>query len=235
MDFSIQVFGAIEITDSITIYVTETLLVMWIIIVLLSSFAIFVRIKSKKWEAMTKPTGLQNVVEFAVDSFEGLFKGSSSTKVMYLVPWFFTLFVFLVVANTIGVTGLRPPTADWSLTFPLAMVSFVLIQYAGIKHRPKGYFKNLMGPVVLFKILPVFLPLNLMGEMAKPIALSFRLFGNVLGGLILMSLLYALAPIFFLIGPPALLHAYFDVAVGILQAFIFTVISITFIGLSAED
>jgi len=235
MDFSINVFGALRITENITIYITETLLVMWIIIALLSAFAIIVRIKSKNWDAMKRPSVLQNIVEFAVDAFENLFKSSSSTKVLNLAPWFFTLFVFLVFANTIGVTGLRPPTADWSLTFPLAMVSFVLIQYAGIKHRPKGYFKNLMGPIVLFKVIPVFLPLNLMGEVSKPIALSFRLFGNVLGGLILMSLLYALAPIFFRIGLPAFLHAYFDIAVGILQAFIFTVISITFIGLSAED
>jgi len=228
MDFSIRVFTGIRITDGIVIYITETLVVMWIIMALLIAFSLIVYIKSRKWDAMARPRGLQNVMEFLVSSFEGLFKNSASERVQYLAPWFFTLFAFLIFANTIGVTGLRPPTADWSMTFPLAMASFVLIQFVGIRHRPKEYLKGLMQPIFLF------LPINLIGEFAKPIALSFRLFGNILGGLILMSLLYALAPFILTLGIPAVLHAYFDVAVGILQAFIFTVISISFVGLAAE-
>jgi len=233
MDFSIGVYGAVRITDSITIYITETLLVMWLVIALFVAFAVVVRIKSKKWEAMKKPSGLQNAVEFLVTGFEGMFKNSAGDTVIYLAPWFFTLFAFLIVANTIGVLGLRPPTADWSMTFPLALTSLILIQYAGLRHRPKNYLKGFLKPH--WAVAFLFLPINLMGELAKPIALSFRLFGNILGGLILMSLLYTLPPFVFRIGFPAFLHAYFDIAVGILQAFIFTVISITFVGLAATE
>ena len=234
MDFSIQVWGEINITDSLTIYVTDTLIIMWIIIAAFIALAVTVRVKSRKWDAMKKPVGLQNVMEFLVSGFEGIFQNSAGKKVLYLAPYFFTLFAFLLVSNTIGVFGVRPPTADWSMTFPLALTSFVLIQYSGFRHRPKGYAKGLLGPLV-FGFIPVFLPINIMGEIAKPIALSFRLFGNILGGLILMSLLYELAPLVLTLGIPAVLHAYFDIAVGILQAFIFTIISITFVGLSAED
>lgn len=229
MDFGIRIFREIQITENITFYLTETLAVTWIIVVALSIFAVIVGIKARKWEAMAKPSGLQNVIEFAVETFEGFFRSSSSVKVVNLAPWFFTLFVFLVFANTIGVTGMRPPTADWGMTFPLAVSSLILFQYAGLKHRPKNYLKGFFRPVF------VFFPINLIGEFAKPIALSFRLFGNVLGGVILLSLVYGISPLVLQLGFPAFLHAYFDIAAGILQAFIFMMLSITFVGLAAED
>jgi len=229
MDFGIQIYGSIRFTENFAIYITETLLVTWIIIAVLSAFAIFVRIKSKKWEAMAKPTGLQNVVELMVDTFENFFRNSASDKVAYLAPWFFTLFAFLVVSNTIGVTGMRPPTADWGMTFPLALSSLLLFQFAGLRHRPKNYIKGFFQPIFIF------FPMNLIGELAKPVALSFRLFGNILGGVILISLLYGMAPLVLRLGFPVVLHAYFDIAAGILQAFIFTVLSVTFVGLAAED
>lgn len=228
MDFGIYILRRIDITDNFYIYITETLAVMWIIIAALSIFAIVVHVKSKKWNALAKPSGLQNVVEFAVDAFETFFKNSAGEKVQYLAPWFFTLFVFLIAANTIGVTGMRPPTADWSVTFPLALSSLFLFQYAGIRHRPKNYIKGFFQPIFIF------FPINLIGELAKPIALSFRLFGNILGGVILLSLLYGMAPFALRFGLPVALHAYFDIAAGILQAFIFTVLSVTFVGLAAE-
>lgn len=229
MDFGIRIFSEIQLTDNISFYLTETLAVTWIIVIALCAFAIVVGTKARKWNATSKPSGLQNVVEFAVETFENFFSSSSSIKVAYLAPWFFTLFVFLVFANTIGVIGMRPPTADWGMTFPLAVSSLVLFQYAGIRHRPKNYIKGFFQPVFIF------FPINLIGEIAKPIALSFRLFGNILGGVILLSLLYGMAPLLLRIGLPAVLHAYFDIASGILQAFIFMVLSITFVGLAAED
>jgi len=229
MDFGIYVFRAVKITDNITIYITETIVVMWVLMALMSAFAIIVKVKSKKWEVMCKPSGLQNVVEFAVSSFENFFRNSAGEKVLHLAPWGFTLFVFLILANTVGVTGMRPPTADWSMTFPLAFVSLIMFQYAGIKHRPKNYVKKFFEPVF------VFFPINILGELSKPVALSFRLFGNVLGGVILLSILYGMAPFVLRLGLPVPLHAYFDIAAGILQAFIFTVLSITFVGLAAED
>jgi len=229
MDFGIQIFGRLRITDNIAIYLTETLVVVWVLIAVLIAFAVVVKIKSKKWEAMGKPTGLQNIAEFAVGTFDAFFKNNASEKLSNLAPWFFTLFVFLSFANIVGVIGVRPPTADWGLTFPLAFASFLMFQYAGLRYRPKNYIKGFFKPMFLF-----FLP-NFLGELAKPVSLSFRLFGNVLGGVVLISLLYGLAPFVFRIGLPAFLHAYFDLAIGLLQAFIFTMLSLAFLGLAVED
>jgi len=229
MDFNIRVFHEIQVSDTITFLITETTVSTWIIMGLMLLFGIVVRVKSAKWYAdpMAKPSGLQNFVELCVDTFDGFFKSNAGDKVHKLAPWFFTLFAFLLVANLIGATGLRPPTADWGMTFPLALSSFFLIQYAGIRHRPKAYLKSLCEPIFIF------LPLNIMGELSRPISLSFRLFGNVLGGLILLSLLYGLAPFVLRIALPIPLHMYFDLAAGALQAFIFTVLSLTFIGIAA--
>jgi len=229
MDFAIRVFGSVSI-GPVTVLITETMLVTWIVMAVLIAFAIYVRRKSKNWNAHTKPSGLQNAMEFAVDAFTGLVKGNAGEKMVHLAPWLFTLFAFLIVSNLIGVTGLRPPTADWGMTFPLAFSSFILFQYAGLKNRPKAYLKSIFLEPVF-----VFAPLNIIGEIARPVSLSFRLFGNILGGMILLSLLYGMAPIFLQLVFPIALHMYFDLAAGILQAFIFTMLTIAIIGVNGGE
>ena len=229
MDFAIRVFASFRIAEGVYFNITSTTLSMLVASLLLIVLGIAVNVKSKNWKPEDKPSGLQNLIEMLVDAFQGFFRGSASEKLDHLQPWFFTLFAFLLTANMIGVIGLRPPTADWSVTFPLALASFVLFQYAGLRYRPKNYLKGFLQPVF------VFLPLNLLGEFARPIALSFRIFGNVLGGFVLLSLLYGIAPIFLRPLFPVALHLYFDIASGFLQAFIFTVLSLTFVGLAAED
>jgi F-type H+-transporting ATPase subunit a len=76
--------------------------------------------------------------------------------------------------------------------------------------------------------------MHLMEEMTKPISLSFRLFGNILGGVIIFELIYELFPFPLRVAAPSFLHAYFDLFVGALQAYIFTVLSMTFIGQKAS-
>ena len=148
---------------------------------------------------------------------------------MFLGPWFFTLFIFILVSNIGGIfPGFRPPTADWSMTIALALGTFVLIQAMGVKFRGAEYIKGLFRPVFLF------FPINMIGELARPISISFRLFGNMLAGLIMMSLLYSLAPLVAKFGFPAALHAYFDIFAGMLQTYIFVTLSISFIADAAK-
>ena len=209
--------------------ISETTIGIWIVMAVLIALSLYVRAKSKNWDSTKKPEGLQNFAELCVGGFINFFNGSAHVKMSFLAPWFFTLFVFLFLSNILGVFGLRPPTADWGLTFPLALVSFILIQFSGLYSRPKSYLKGIFlepSPWTAF----FFAPLNIIGELVRPVALSFRLFGNILGGFILMSLLYNLAPVPLRLGFPVPLHLFFDLAVGLLQAFIFTVLSLAFIG-----
>ena len=230
MDFDIAVHGGIRVTDNITFLITQTTVATWIVMAIFFTLAIIVRIKSRNWDPLKKPTGLQNVIEMAVDAWEKFYLNSAGEKLHVLAPWFFSLFAFLLISNMIGIVGIRPPTADWGVTFPLAISSFFLFHYAGLRHRPKAYLRG-----IFLEPIFVFAPLNVLGELARPISLSFRLFGNVLGGMILLSLIYGIAPMLLRFVFPTFLHLYFDIAAGALQAFIFVMLSLTFMGINAAD
>ncbi|MCL2399470.1 MAG: F0F1 ATP synthase subunit A [Defluviitaleaceae bacterium] len=219
MDFNIAIVRVFEVFG-IPIWITETLINTWIVMAVLIILAIVVRLKLTYTDS---PKGIQNVAEAIIETFDRFVRNTAGDKLAYLGNWFFAVFFFVLFSNFSGLF-LRPPTADWAVTFAMALATFVLIQVMGIKYRPKAYFKSFIEP------FPVFLPLNLIGELARPISLSFRLFGNILAGMILMGLVYGLLPWFAVLGWPAFLHIYFDLAMGLLQTYIFTVLSLAFIG-----
>jgi len=226
LDFNIKNLWSVKI-GGVEFWVTQTILNTWIIMGILIAFAIFVRVKLNKFEEI--PTGnFQNIVEALIEMFDNFVRKTAGDKLMYLGNWFFMVFFFILVSNLSGmVGGFRPPTADWATTFAFAFATFILIQAVGIRHRGVKYLKDFLKPH------PLFFPLNLIGELARPISLSFRLFGNVLAGMILMALLYNLTPYYVRFIIPAALHAYFDLFSGALQTYIFCVLGLTFIGAAA--
>jgi F-type H+-transporting ATPase subunit a len=126
------------------------------------------------------------------------------------------------------VFGLRAPTADWATTFALAFASFIIMLFMGFRHQKGKYLKSFFEPHFMF------FPLNLVGELAKPVSLSFRLFGNMLSGTIILTLYYALTPVFVQFGIPSLLHGIFDIIFGALQTYIFIIISLMYVRGAAE-
>ena len=133
------------------------------------------------------------------------------------------LMAFIFLSNISGLFGLRPPTADFGTTFGLALITFVMIEYAWIKTKGFGIIKDLLDP------FPVFLPINIISEFATPVSMSLRLFGNVTAGTIMLGLWYALMPWFTKIGIPAFLHAYFDFFSGAIQTYVFGMLTMVFI------
>lgn len=225
MNFDVDNLWVVQI-GGIDIWITRTIFNTWIIMLVLIVFAMFARLMLLRFREI--PRGFQNAVEAAVEMFDNFVLGSGGERLMPMGTWFFTVFSFVLLSNVSGVVGFRPPTADWATTFAFALATFLLVQFAGLRHRKMGYIKS------FFKPHPVFFPLNLIGELAKPISLSFRLYGNVLSGVILMALIYSIAPIFVRIGLPVVLHAYFDLIVGALQTYIFCIMSLMFIRQAAE-
>ena len=227
MDFGVKNLWVIDIAG-VEVWITETIVNTWIIMLLLTAVAVFVRLKLRAFKEI--PAGFQNAVEAIIETFDGFVRGAVGDKFMYLGNWFFMVFAFVLVSSLSGIVGLRPPTADWATTFALAMATFALIQAMGVAHRKGRYLKSFFEPTF------VFFPLNIIGELARPISLSFRLFGNVLAGMIFMSLVYGLLPIYMRFALPAALHAYFDLFSGVLQTYVFCVLSLTFISTaSAAD
>ena len=216
--------------------ITETLVVSWIIIgvLILSSYLLTRNLKKV-------PTGVQNIPEMLVGGVYSLVKSTMGAEHIYFAPYIGTLMLYLAAANLCGLTGfMRPPTADLNTTFGLALITFFMCHIKGIQSKGiKSYLKGFTEPFFLLT------PINLIGEIANPISLSFRLFGNLVGGLIIMSLVYgalsSLSSMLFgwnvpilQLGFPVLLHMYFDVFSGLLQTFIFGMLTMVYISSSME-
>lgn len=226
MDFTNKYYAVLFEWNGIKIYLTSTLIATWVVMAVLILFAVIVRIKLRKFTEV--PTSrLQMVVETMVDAMSNFVKSTMGSELAGFDSFFFGIFAFILVANYSGMFGLRPPTADLAVTMALALTVFVLIHATGIRYHKGRYLKTFIEPN------PVFLPINLISEIATPISLSFRLFGNIMGGIIIMALIYELLPMVLTFVLPSALHAYFDVFVGALQAYIFTVLSMSFISQKA--
>ena len=223
MDFGIRTLAVVELFG-IEIWITETIVGTWIIMGVLIIGALILRRLFFKDPKEIPESRLQNIVELVVEGMENFATGPLGEKYVWLDNWFFAIFAFLVFSNTSGLFGFRPPTADIATTFAMSISTFILVQSMALRFATKAHLKSLAQP------FPIFLPMNIIGEMAIIISLSFRMFGNVLAGTIILGLIYGLMPWFGTLIFPAALHAYFDLFAGVIQAYIFCILSMSFIG-----
>lgn len=208
----------------------DTIVNIWFVIIVLSILAFVVNKNIKQANIDEAPTGFLNVIETAIEVLNDLVRDTMGEHNMKFGAYIFTLMAFLGVANLLGLVGLTPPTSDYSVTFTLAIVTFLLTQIFQFRTRGGfgGYLKSFTEP------FPALTPLNVIGELANPISLSFRLFGNVMSGGIIMALLYSALGYFAPLVTPVL-HGYFDVFAGLLQTFIFVMLTMIFIGGATEE
>lgn len=229
-------FGAKKIIEfSNGVFITETVINTWIIMAVLVIVSIILTRNMK-----LVPEGKQNVAEIIVTMLTGLVGSSMGKDKIGFTPYMGTLMIYIMIANLWGLIGLRAPTADLNTTFALSILTFFLIHGFAIKRKGVGgWIKGqFLEPVA------VLFPLNVISEIATPVSLAFRLFGNIVGGMIIMTLVYSalgsilsgVLPIpIFMLGIPAVLHAYFDVFAGVLQSFIFTMLTMVFVSMAMDD
>jgi F-type H+-transporting ATPase subunit a len=218
--FSYELFGQ-------ELWITTTHVSILIVDLVLLIF--FLATKRKMKKPAQVPKGLQNVAELIVEMLDNMVKGSLGGNAHKFANYVGCIFIFILVSNISGVFGLRPPTADYGVTLPLGLLSFLIIQFNNIKHNKWGAAKSLLDPI------PLFLPVNIIGEVAVPISLSLRLFGNVLSGTVMMALVYGLLPIFLKLGLPAVLHVYFDLFAGAIQTYVFCMLTMTYVNDKLSD
>jgi F-type H+-transporting ATPase subunit a len=211
-------------------FITET--VFWAIIVTVG-ILILTLLSVRNLKRI--PKGGQAVAELIVEYTYRMVKNSMGSNCLAFAPFIGTLFLFLLVGNALGLLGFRPVTSDMNTTFALAAIVFCLIQYNSVKARGVlGYLKHFCEPY------PFMLPIKIIEEFTFPISLSFRLFGNILAGVIIMELLfsgleYLSAEVLHLpipllqAGFPLPLNAFFDVFEPILQAFVFSMLTMVFL------
>jgi len=174
------------------------------------------------------PTQLQNATEAVVEYINNLTEETLQGRNVTLGPLAITLITFLLIANWLGlVPGLKSPTNDWNTTLGLALMSFVLVQYYSIRSRHLGgYFKHLL-------LVPPYFPLTVIDELAKPITLSFRLYFNIFVGELLLTLIIVLIPTW-ISWLPGALWTLFSLFIGAVQAFIFTVLTVSYVAIATE-
>lgn len=193
-----------------------------ILVVMLVLFVFAVAANRTMRHAKEVPGFFQNVVELIVEMLDKMVQSSMGSYAAKYRNYIGSIFLFIFVSNISGLFGLRPPTADYGVTLPLGIITFFLIQYNNVRYNKFGAFTD------LFKPIPLLFPINLIGEIAVPFSLSLRLFGNVLSGTVMMSLIYSLLSKF-AIGWPGILHIYFDLFSGAIQTYVFCMLTMVFI------
>ena len=208
------------------LWITNTHISLLLVVLTLTIFALFANRAIKKADPNEVPGTFLNIIEYLVETVDNLTRANMGEKHGWKFSNYIgTLFAFLLVANLSGLLGLRPPTADYGVTLGLALITFVLIHYNGFKYEKAGHIGKLFQPLLLT-------PINIIGEIATPLSMSLRLFGNILSGTVMMGLLYGLLPklLQFFIWPVfGGLHAYFDVFSGAIQSYVFCMLTMVFI------
>ncbi|PYE12642.1 F-type H+-transporting ATPase subunit a [Williamsia limnetica] len=200
--------------------------------------AFFVRAKLSSG----KPNSVQLFFEALTSQMRAQVEGGIGMKVApFLLPLAVTLFIFILVANWISVLPvqygtseggthelLKPPASDANFVYALALFVFVAYHAAGVRRR--GWLGH---PKALVKGHAIGLaPINIIEEIAKPVSLSLRLFGNMFAGGVMLSLI-AIFPAYIMWAPNSIWKM-FDVFVGLIQAFIFTLLTILYFSQSME-
>jgi len=208
----------------------QVLLVTWLVIAIILTISVLGTLKLEQ-----VPKGLQNFVEAVYEYVSGIAKDQiGEYEYRPWVPYVGTLFIFIFVANWLGALvpwkliklssgELAAPTNDINTTVALSLLTSLSYFYAGLKAKGLGFFGRYISPT------PLFLPLNLLEDFAKPLSLSFRLFGNILADELVVSVLCLLVPV--LVPLPAMCLGIFASSI---QALVFATLSAAYIAESIE-
>ncbi len=177
------------------------------------------------------PGQAQSLIELAMSAFMKMVDENMGHKGKKYFPFVMTIAVCIFVSNAIGlIPGLLPPTANLNATAGLAIVVFFATHIIGFKEHGVKYIKHFIGPV--WWMAPLMLPLEIIGHLARPLSLSLRLFGNMMGHEQIVVVLLILMPF----GYPLLaLATVLGVLVIFLQTFIFTLLSMLYIAGALEE
>ena len=230
--FEIPILGGIPITQT-----TVSLLVVTILLLTVTFIA--------SRNIQKRPGRLQVITEKVVTMLYNLVESCMGKHNLKFAPYIGTLFCCSFIGSIIGMTQIfRSTTADLSVTGAWALITTGMVWYNNIKHQGfLGWLKGFTEPIA------VMTPMNIVSEIANPIAMAFRHFGNVAGGSVLTTLIYGslavlshavfsflptaiakVMPPIFQVGIPAVLSIYFDLFSGFVQAFVFCLLTMIYVG-----
>ena len=219
--------------------VQSTVYYIWAVTGIIALLLLFINLKLRKFDPLSKPKGIVLIVMMAAQAIENMVRDKTNDDlVKKLSPYIATVSIYIFISNIAGLLSLESPTANFSVTLTLAAITCILIEVNAVKYNGgKKYVKSLFEPFAPFVLI------NIISKISTLASLSLRLFGNIMAGSILMKVIYqllasisgAIAPalgdfnIFGVLLAPVL-HFYFDLFSGAMQTYIFVILSISFIG-----
>ena len=212
--FTIPLFGGIDVMESVV--------VTWIIMAIMMIASLILVHGLKVRNISKKQAALESGMSFIYDFFEGLLGKEGKAYIPYLI----TVVIYIGIANMIGLLGFKSPTKDLNVTVSLAVMSIVLVEVAGIRKKGvRGWIKSFAEPIAIIA------PINVLELFIRPLSLCMRLFGNVLGAIVVMALIKHLLPLIV----PLPFSFYFDIFDGVIHAYVFVFLTSLYIKEAIED
>lgn len=206
----------------------ETTVITWAILAVVLVLSLIFRFFCVPKFSADQPTAVQNVMETLVEFIDRHTASNVHGDTGCLSSYLMAVCVFMVCSALVELFDLRAPTADITVTFSLGLSTFFLINYYGIRRKHfLGRIKSLASPT------PAVFPFRIVSDVAVPVSLACRLFGNMLGGMIVMELLKG-AVGGYMLGIAPLAGLYFNVFHPLIQIYIFITLSLTFINEAVE-
>lgn len=197
--------------------INATLIFTWLTIALLAGLARWI---TRKLSTTGELSSWQNCLEVLVEGAQRQIRDIARQDPDPFLSFIVTLFLFIATCNLLAVApGYEPPTGSLSTTTALALCVFCAVPFYGIRRHGLRHFLHLY-----LEPTPLMLPLNLIGELARTLALAVRLYGNVMSGGLVAAILLLVAPFVF----PALMNV-LGLLTGLIQAYIFAVLATVFI------
>jgi F-type H+-transporting ATPase subunit a len=236
-----QVYSHVTIGGDSIPFITDAGINMWIVMAAIMAVTLLITRNLKP-----VPAGGQRVAEMMVDFISGLAKSTIGHHYKPYVPYIGTILIFLLFSNSIAIFNILPggvlaalfgnealehfeilpPTRNFNVTLCLALISISVVIYSEFKYKGlRKWIKSFYTPS------PVSILVKLLDYAIRPASLCLRLFGNILGGVIVMGLVYSSMPIF----APVVIGFYFDVFDGMLQAYVFVFLTSLYIAEAVEE
>lgn len=223
-EFAEELMQQLQVETVFSIFgfdISESVVVTWIIMAIIVLLCIFMTRDLK----VHNPSKRQVAVEAFVTWIESFIQGMIGENGKQYSDFLATILVYIAFANLIGLFGFKPPTKDLNVTLALSVISIVLIEMSGIRHKKfKNWLKSFAEPIA------VVAPINILEVFIRPLSLCMRLFGNVLGAFVIMEMIKMVIPA----AVPAAFSLYFDLFDGLIQAYVFVFLTSLYVAEATE-
>lgn len=227
IDLNSHVYMSIDIGGTSVPFITDAVIVMFIITAVI---VLAVVLCTRKLSLV--PSKVQNAAEILIDFVNNLSRNQIGRHYKPFAPFLCTFLLFLALSNTVAIFNIfphfsmHPPTKNFNVALCLAIVTIVTVIFAEFRYKGfRGWLKSFYTPT------PISAFVKLLDYVVRPLSLCLRLFGNILGGYIAMSLLYSAIPLVL----PAFVSMYFDLFDGGLQAYVFIFLTTMYLAESTEE